>query len=107
MTRKNSPTSRILAIVALLAAVAVVFAVVTGNGDSSDKTGKAKQSKAPKKRNNGGKENESKAKTYEVKEGDTLTAIAQETGVTVDELRTLNPGLDPQVLIAGQKLKLR
>lgn len=46
-------------------------------------------------------------RTYKVKTGDTLGAIAIKTGVSVSTLEDLNPGLDPQGLVAGQKLKLR
>ncbi len=44
---------------------------------------------------------------YTVKPGDTLGAIAQKTGVPSDDLRELNPDLDPQTLGPGQKIKLR
>ena len=47
------------------------------------------------------------AKTYEVQSGDTLTSIAHETGVPVAVILKLNPGVDPQILISGEKLKLR
>ncbi|MEA2347571.1 MAG: LysM domain [Thermoleophilaceae bacterium] len=43
---------------------------------------------------------------YVVKPGDTLEAISAKTGVSVDELTTLNPEIDPQALVAGSKLKL-
>jgi LysM repeat protein len=46
-------------------------------------------------------------RSYTVKAGDTLGAIAIRTGVSVATLEDLNPGLDPQGLVAGQKLKLR
>ena len=44
---------------------------------------------------------------YTVKRNDTLGSIAQKTGVEVERLQELNPQLDPQALIAGQKIKLR
>jgi LysM repeat protein len=46
-------------------------------------------------------------KSYEVQSGDTLTSIARETGVPVATIVKLNPGVDPQILIAGERLKLR
>jgi len=46
-------------------------------------------------------------RTYTIKPGETLGAIAIKTGVSVSTLEDLNPGLDPQGLVAGQKLKLR
>ncbi len=39
--------------------------------------------------------------------GDTLTSIAQKTGVKVAEIQALNPEVDPQTLIAGEVLKLQ
>jgi LysM repeat protein len=46
-------------------------------------------------------------RTYTVRSGDTLGAISIKTGVSVSDLEDLNPGLDPQGLVAGQKIKLR
>ena len=45
--------------------------------------------------------------SYTVKTGDTLGAIAEKTGLTVERLQELNPELDPQALVSGQKIKLR
>lgn len=45
--------------------------------------------------------------SYEVEEGDTLSAISEQTGVSVTEIEELNPGLDPQALAPGQELRLR
>jgi LysM repeat protein len=44
---------------------------------------------------------------YIVKRGDTLGGIAEETGVPVERLEELNPGLDQFSLVAGQRIKLR
>jgi nucleoid-associated protein YgaU len=46
-------------------------------------------------------------KNYEVRSGDTLSAIAEKTGVPMSTIEELNPDIDPQALIEGQKLKLR
>jgi LysM repeat protein len=48
-----------------------------------------------------------KRQAYVVKTGDSLTAIAVRTGVTVDTLERLNPDADPQALRVGERLKLR
>lgn len=45
--------------------------------------------------------------TYVVRAGDTLSAIAERTGVALDHLEALNPGIDPNALHAGQRLRLR
>ena len=46
------------------------------------------------------------AKTYIVKPGDVLSAIAVKTGVPLSQIEQLNPDVDAQSLHAGQKLKL-
>jgi len=45
--------------------------------------------------------------SYTVKLNDTLGLISEKTGVSVARLEELNPELDPQNLIVGQKIKLR
>jgi LysM repeat protein len=47
------------------------------------------------------------AGTYTVQAGDTLSGIAAKTGVSLSKLESLNPGINPSVLQAGQHLKLR
>lgn len=42
---------------------------------------------------------------YEVQRGDTLGAIARAVGKTIDELVVLNPGLSPDRVRAGQRLR--
>lgn len=44
---------------------------------------------------------------WTVRRGDTYVRIAQETGLTVDELETFNPRTDPSSIQPGQRLKLR
>jgi LysM repeat protein len=68
-----------------------------GNGGGSDRGGQVKQ----------GEDDGPTPKSYEVQSGDTLTSIARETGVPVAIIVKLNPGVDPQILIAGEKLKLK
>jgi LysM repeat protein len=45
--------------------------------------------------------------TYTVKSGDILSTVSRRTGVSVDRIQQLNPGIDPQALQVGQKLRLR
>jgi LysM repeat protein len=45
-------------------------------------------------------------RTYTVQPGDTLASIAEETGVSVEELQELNPGIDSNSLSIGQELRL-
>jgi LysM repeat protein len=103
MEKRSSATARIAALLALVVAVLVVVVVATSamNGDSSsDKHHEKQQTQKETK-------HRTKAATYTVESGDTLTAIAHKTGVPVAEILALNPEVDPQILIAGQTLKLR
>ena len=45
--------------------------------------------------------------TVVVRAGDTLEAIAERTGTTVEVLTRLNPGLDPDLLRVGQRVRIR
>src|SRR5882724_9184250 len=47
------------------------------------------------------------AEYYAVQSGDTLGSIAQKYATTVDELMTLNPGIDPTALHIGDKLRVK
>jgi LysM repeat protein len=111
MKKKRNWFARFLALVALVAAVIAVIVVASNTHlhSSSDKGGNAgsghaqqQNKKQPEK-----KKARTKAKTYEVQSGDTLTSIAQATGLTVSELQALNPEIDPQTLIAGEVLQLQ
>lgn len=86
-------------------AVLVVIGSSTGDGDSSGGTSvsetarqQATENAAPPPR---------RRASYTIEAGDTLGAISEQTGVPVETLQQLNPELDPQALIAGQKIKLR
>ena len=107
MKRKRSWFARFLALVALVAAVIAIIVVASNtNLHSNSNKGKntANHAKHHKKQP---KKPRTKAKTYEVQSGDTLTSIAQKTGVSVAEIQALNPEVDPQTLIAGEVLKLQ
>ena len=42
-----------------------------------------------------------------MKTGDNLGSIAEKTKVPIETLQELNPELDPQALVSGQKIKLK
>lgn len=46
------------------------------------------------------------ARAYVVKPGDNLTVIAEKTGVAIETIERLNPDLDSQALLVGERLKL-
>jgi LysM repeat protein len=103
MNKRTNALARILAALALIVAVVVVVVLVSSATGGSSSGGKHHKHQAHKEQT----KHRTKAKTYTVQTGDTLTAIAHETGVTVAELLALNPEVDPQILIAGQTLKLK
>lgn len=45
-------------------------------------------------------------RVYVVKPGDTLSVIAEKTGVSLDDITSRNPDVDPNALQTGQRLKL-
>ena len=44
---------------------------------------------------------------YIVEPGDSMTSIAEETGIDLETLEQLNPGIDPQALPEGARIRLR
>jgi LysM repeat protein len=84
--------------------VAVVVVISSAGGGGSDSSANRPSTSQPAHRANRPK---TTAASYVVKSGDTLTAIAHRTGVSVVRIQRLNPEVDPQILIAGEKLKLR
>jgi LysM repeat protein len=105
MNKRSSAPARIAAVTALaIAAIVVIVAVGAslGGGDSDS----SKHRQAAKSAQKTAEKRHAPA-TYEVQSGDTLTSIAHRTGVPVREIEKLNPEVDPQILIAGETLKLR
>jgi LysM repeat protein len=47
------------------------------------------------------------AEYYTVQSGDTLGSIADKYSTTVDELMTLNPGIDPNAMHIGQRIRVK
>jgi LysM repeat protein len=106
MEKSSSVLARLLAALALVAAVVAVVAIVSG--PTSDESHLGHRHRSGQAKHEGeGEQQRTKAASYTVKSGDTLTAIAHKTGVPVAEILALNPEVDPQILIAGQTLKLR
>jgi LysM repeat protein len=109
--RHRTP-ARWLAPLALLAAAAAVYAIATGGGkDDGGSGGSAADGRTsterPAARTTTTTTVSSRRRTYTVKPGDVLSAIAVKTGLTVEELTALNPDIDAQTLQPGDKLKLR
>jgi LysM repeat protein len=103
--------ARFLAPLALAATLAAVFYIVKHSDTASDDTKKpAATATAPKKPTKASRKHKRKAtgaRTYRVRSGDTLSKIALRTGVSVAVIEELNPGLDPQTLTVGRRIKLK
>jgi LysM repeat protein len=87
----------------------VIFVIATtlGGGDSGDGGSRPSGGSGSSGQATRGKPGKPTPKTYEVQPGDTLNAISGKTGVPVGQIEALNPGVDPQILIAGERLKLK
>jgi LysM repeat protein len=83
--------------------IVVIAATLGGGGDGGGSGGGLN----PVHRSKSAEDHKPVPKTYEVQSGDTLTSIAHETGVPVATILRLNPGVDPQILVSGEELKLR
>jgi LysM repeat protein len=84
--------------------VIILVATTLGGGESDSDSVGGSPPAAETKQGNGSVHT---PKSYVVQSGDTLTSIAHENGVTVAQILKLNPGVDPQILVSGEKLKLR
>lgn len=105
---KSNPIARVLAVVALVAGflLVVVTIATSGGGDGGDDDNggdeQAEESSVTRKGERALEEG-----VWIVGEGDTLVSISEETGVDLDELVELNPDIDPQAVIPGQRISLR
>jgi LysM repeat protein len=104
MQAAKSASVRVLAPLGVaLVAVAVLVVIATSlGGDGSNGGGRDGRGDG-----GGQKKERTGEKVYVVEPGDTLTTISDKTGVGVDKLSRLNPDLDPQALISGERVKLR
>jgi LysM domain len=106
--RRRSP-GRFLAPLALLVVVAAtvgVIAATTGSDGGGSEPQSTSRSAEKRKQQRQQRQRPLRA-NYTVKLNDTLEGISEKTGVSVERLQELNPDLDPQSLVVGQKIKLR
>jgi LysM repeat protein len=107
--RHRSP-ARFLAPLALVTCAVAVYAVVhSATSSSGDKGATGTTSTTPKGNaatSTTKRKSASQPKTYTVKAGDVLSAIAEKTGTSVTALQAANPDVDASALHPGQKLKL-
>lgn len=97
--------ARLLAPLALVAAAVGVLVVIqaSGSGTSSNSDRPAATQRTTTQRALAPR---ARPRAYVVKAGDTLTAVAESTGVALETILELNPDVDPQALQTGQRLKL-
>jgi hypothetical protein len=109
MNQRSSAPARVVAVAALICGAVLVIAVVAaslgGGGDDGRSSSRGQQ--AAKDAGGDGRGSRKAPKSYVVQNGDTLTSIAHRMGVSVARIQELNPGVDPQILVSGEKLKLR
>lgn len=112
--RRRSP-ARLLAPIALVAFVFAFFAVIVGSNVSEDSDSDGGGSRQEQRAGNDtgdtattvGQDTQPVNAFYTVKTGDTLAGIAESVGVPVERLQEINPELDPQTLVSGQKIRLK
>jgi LysM repeat protein len=102
--------ARFLAPIALVAFAVACYVVIShglnpdeGNSNAT----KQERTASPTKTSGSHRRRHRGPRTYTVKSGDTASAIALKTKVSLSQLRKLNPKLDPSNLIPGQRLRLR
>ena len=102
--------ARFLAPIALIAFAIALYSVVkdssapAGGNSGAETTQEASPTATSSKKKSSSKKK--KTKTYTVKPGDTLSAIAEKNKVSQEEILKLNPKLDPGTLSPGQKIRL-
>lgn len=107
MTGEPNPTARVLAPAALILGVIVLVIVIGASlGGSGEEKGGG--GAGPERATTAPEETATQPteKHYVVEPGDTLSSISRKTGVPVERLSQLNPDLDPQALISGQRVRL-
>lgn len=106
--RRPNQIARVLAVLALLAAFALVVATIatSGGGGGEESRGDAEATAAGSGPTREGRKALQEG-VWVVREGDTLVAISEATGIDLDELVELNPDIDPQTLSSGQRISLR
>ena len=113
--RRASSSARLLAPISLIA-FALAFFLVIVSSDAPDDSNGGRDRAGQRDRGSGtgttttaGEDAAPRVpgRFYTVKTGDTLAAIAETVGIPVDTLLELNPDLDPQALVSGQRIRLR
>jgi LysM repeat protein len=95
-------SARYLAPLALAAAITATYLIV-----HSQLTSKHSTPASHIARGRSRSRSQLKATFYVVQSGDSLSAISGKRGISVATLEALNPGVNPNALQTGQRLRLR
>jgi LysM repeat protein len=106
-TAMMAKSARLIAPVALAAVAVATYLIVHSSLNPQHPA--TSTSSLPSTGHAGGSTNQHRSthKFYTVKSGDTLSQIAIKTHVSVLTITSLNPGLNPNALQTGQRLRLR
>ena len=111
---RRSPLRFLAPVALVIFGIALLMVLSTSSGGDGDGTPSAQEkdrdlgaSTKKKSKRRASANGNLPTRTYTVKSGDTLGSISEKTGIPVDKLQELNPQLDPQQLVSGQKIKLR
>jgi LysM repeat protein len=107
MNQRSSAPARIFAATALIVATVLAIALIAAGGLGGGSSDSGKGGHSGKSAHRAAQAKHNVPATYVVQSGDTLVAIAHRTGVSVVRIQELNPQVDPQILIAGEELKLK
>ena len=109
MARRSA--ARWIAPLALLVSVAAVLIVLSTSGgetSSGDDSPTTTASSSTTSTSTGEAEPVSDGpRFYTVQPGDVLSAIADKTGVPLEQIESLNDDVDAQALVVGQRIRLR
>jgi LysM repeat protein len=100
-------SARFLAPIALVAVAVGTYLIVHGGVATHHPPAAQSSPRANGRRTGHGRRQRRTPKYYVVKQGDTLTGISVKTHVTILRLSNLNPGMSPNSLQTGQRLRLR
>jgi LysM repeat protein len=95
-----------MAVTAIVAGFIALIAVVATSLGGDGSAGRMETPSGQAQRKEEAAERPKKG-SYVVQSGDTLTSIAHSTGVPIARILDLNPGVDPRILVSGERLKLR
>ena len=105
--RSDRSPLRLLAPVALVLFSLAFLAVVLSSGLGEEEASRDRAAERRTTTTTTTERRRTRRSSYTVRTGDTLATIAEKTGVPVERIQELNPNLDPQALVSGQRIKLR